>query len=74
MVLKSFLEKTSELRFTKLVLSRKPKCNDAFSYRRWLLDLILKGMLVLITIESFTFIKFFVLVCFLLNYVDTLNF
>lgn len=74
MVLKSFLEKTSELRFTKLVLSRKPKCNDAFSYRRWLLDLILKGMLVLITIESFTFIKIFVLVCFLLNYVDTLNF
>lgn len=43
MVQRLFLEKPSELRFTRLVLSRKPKCNDAFSYRRWLLDAILKG-------------------------------
>ncbi|XP_026749938.2 protein prenyltransferase alpha subunit repeat-containing protein 1 [Galleria mellonella] len=41
LVLKSFLEKSSELQFTRLVLSRKPKCNDAFSYRRWFLELIL---------------------------------
>ncbi|KAL0870472.1 hypothetical protein ABMA27_005466 [Loxostege sticticalis] len=43
MVLKSFLEKTKELQFTKLVLSRKPKCNDAFSYRRWILEAMFKG-------------------------------
>lgn len=43
MILKLVLEKTSELQFTKLVLSRKPKCNDAFAYRRWILDLIFKG-------------------------------
>ncbi|XP_049871470.1 protein prenyltransferase alpha subunit repeat-containing protein 1 [Pectinophora gossypiella] len=42
LVLKMLLEKSSELRFTRLVLSRKPKCNDAFAYRRWLLDAILK--------------------------------
>ncbi|KAL4710964.1 hypothetical protein ACJJTC_017929 [Scirpophaga incertulas] len=42
MVIRSFLEKRSELQFTKLVLSRKPKCNDAFTYRRWLLEEILK--------------------------------
>ncbi|XP_013183692.2 protein prenyltransferase alpha subunit repeat-containing protein 1 [Amyelois transitella] len=42
MVLKSFLDKGSELLFTKLALSRKPKCNDAFAYRRWLLELILE--------------------------------
>ncbi|XP_059056145.1 protein prenyltransferase alpha subunit repeat-containing protein 1 isoform X2 [Achroia grisella] len=40
LVLKAFLEKSSELQFTKLVLSRKPKCSDAFAYRRWFLDLI----------------------------------
>lgn len=45
MILKLVLEKTSELQFTKLVLSRKPKCNDAFTYRRWVLDLIFKGKL-----------------------------
>lgn len=27
----------SELHFTKLVLTRKPKCNEAYSYRRWIL-------------------------------------
>ncbi|XP_030020111.2 protein prenyltransferase alpha subunit repeat-containing protein 1 [Manduca sexta] len=42
MVLKCFLDKGSELRFTRLVLSRKPKCNDAYAYRRWLLELILQ--------------------------------
>ncbi|XP_072937911.1 protein prenyltransferase alpha subunit repeat-containing protein 1 [Epargyreus clarus] len=36
------LEKSTELHFTRLVLSRKPKCNDAFSYRRWLLDAVLQ--------------------------------
>lgn len=37
MVQGSLMEKSSELQFTKLVLSRKQKCNEAFSYRRWLL-------------------------------------
>lgn len=31
----------SEMHFTKLVLSRKPKCNDAYSYRRWILSSLL---------------------------------
>lgn len=48
MVLKSLLEKSTELQFTKIVLSRKPKCNDAFAYRRWLLQAILKDE----TVES----------------------
>lgn len=43
MVAKGFLEVSNELVFTRIVLSRKPKCNDAFSYRRWLLESILKG-------------------------------
>lgn len=43
MILNLVLDKTSELYFSKLVLSRKPKCNDAFAYRRWVLDLIFKG-------------------------------
>ncbi|CAB3244025.1 unnamed protein product [Arctia plantaginis] len=42
MVMKSLLEKSRELQFTKLVLSRKPKCNDAFGYRRWIIEAILK--------------------------------
>ncbi|XP_075979699.1 protein prenyltransferase alpha subunit repeat-containing protein tempura [Anticarsia gemmatalis] len=42
MVLKSLLEKSVELQFTRLVLSRKPKCNDAFAYRRWLLEAIFR--------------------------------
>ncbi|XP_063383201.1 protein prenyltransferase alpha subunit repeat-containing protein 1 [Cydia fagiglandana] len=42
LVLRLLLDKTAELRFTKLVLSRKPKCNDAFSHRRWILEAILK--------------------------------
>lgn len=45
MVVKSLLEKSRELQFTKLVLSRKPKCNDAFGYRRWIIEAILKGKL-----------------------------
>lgn len=40
LVFRSDLHRIAELRFTKLVLSRKPKSNDAFSYRRWLLDSI----------------------------------
>lgn len=40
---KKILHKKNEIRFTTLVLSRKPKCNDAFGYRRWLLECILKG-------------------------------
>ncbi|KAM3961649.1 protein prenyltransferase alpha subunit repeat-containing protein 1-B-like [Aphomia sociella] len=43
LVLKSLLEKSIELQFAKLALSRKPKCNDAFAYRRWILDIILTG-------------------------------
>lgn len=39
------LEKTFELQFTKIALSRKPKCNDIFSYRRWLLQDTLPGNL-----------------------------
>ncbi|CAG4935084.1 unnamed protein product [Colias eurytheme] len=35
------LDKVSELQFSQLVLSRKPKCNDAFAYRRWLLGALL---------------------------------
>lgn len=42
MVLKHLLELSSELSFTRIVLSRKPKCNDAFAYRRWILDAILQ--------------------------------
>ncbi|XP_034833335.1 protein prenyltransferase alpha subunit repeat-containing protein 1 [Maniola hyperantus] len=42
MVLQSLLDKAVELHFVRLVLSRKPKCNEAFSYRRWLLELLLE--------------------------------
>lgn len=42
MVLRNLLEKSSELKLTRLVLSRKPKCNEAFGYRRWLLEAILQ--------------------------------
>lgn len=41
---KSLLDNNSELHFTRLVISRKPKCNDAFAYRRWLLDIIFSGI------------------------------
>lgn len=37
------IDKTVELHFIRLVLSRKPKCNEAFAYRRWLLESILQG-------------------------------
>ncbi|PZC85236.1 hypothetical protein B5X24_HaOG202421 [Helicoverpa armigera] len=40
---KNYLEWSSELQFARLVLSRKPKCNDAFAYRRWILQDFLKG-------------------------------
>ncbi|XP_013170046.1 PREDICTED: protein prenyltransferase alpha subunit repeat-containing protein 1-A isoform X2 [Papilio xuthus] len=40
LVEKSMLDNYNELHFTRLVISRKPKCNDAFAYRRWLLDII----------------------------------
>lgn len=43
MVIKCLIEKSSELQFTRLVLSRKPKCNDAFAHRRWLLEELLQG-------------------------------
>lgn len=39
------IDKTIELHFIRLVLSRKPKCNEAFAYRRWLLESILQGIL-----------------------------
>ncbi|CAG4965726.1 unnamed protein product [Parnassius apollo] len=42
LVLKCLLDKFYELHFTRLILSRKPKCNDAFTYRRWLLDIMFK--------------------------------
>lgn len=38
------IDKTVELHFIRLVLSRKPKCNEAFAYRRWLLESILQGI------------------------------
>lgn len=44
MLNKTFLEWVSELQFARLVISRKPKCNDAFSYRRWILSDVFKGM------------------------------
>ncbi|CAH2087031.1 unnamed protein product [Euphydryas editha] len=43
LVLGLLLDKTVELHFTRLVLSRKPKCNEAFAYRRWLLESIFEG-------------------------------
>lgn len=43
LVILNFTEKHTELQFTKLVLSRKPKCNEAFSYRRWLINIIFQG-------------------------------
>ncbi|KAI5651593.1 protein prenyltransferase alpha subunit repeat domain-containing protein [Phthorimaea operculella] len=42
LMIRHLLDKSSELQFTKIVLSRKPKCNDAFAYRRWLLQGILQ--------------------------------
>uniref|UniRef100_A0A2A4JMZ2 Protein prenyltransferase alpha subunit repeat-containing protein 1 n=1 Tax=Heliothis virescens TaxID=7102 RepID=A0A2A4JMZ2_HELVI len=42
MMEKNFLEWVSELQFSRLVISRKPKCNEAFAYRRWILKDILK--------------------------------
>lgn len=44
MVEKNLLDKTFELRFSRIVLTRKPKCNDAFAYRRWLLKDIFLGI------------------------------
>ncbi|OWR45898.1 hypothetical protein KGM_205254 [Danaus plexippus plexippus] len=41
-VLQSSLNKNNELHFTRLILSRKPKSNEAFGYRRWLLKSILQ--------------------------------
>lgn len=41
MVEKSFLNEMEELRFTKLVLSRKAKSSETFSYRKWLLGRLL---------------------------------
>lgn len=43
-VLQSSLNKNNELHFTRLILSRKPKSNEAFGYRRWLLKSILQGI------------------------------
>ncbi|XP_023939306.1 protein prenyltransferase alpha subunit repeat-containing protein 1 [Bicyclus anynana] len=42
LVLQALLDKTVELHFSRLVLSRKPKCNEAYAYRRWVLDSILQ--------------------------------
>lgn len=44
MMEKNFLEWVSELQFARLVISRKPKCNEAFMYRRWILEDVLRGM------------------------------
>ena len=44
MVLDRVLDKTAELHFTRLILSRKPKCNEVFAYRRWILECIFQGM------------------------------
>lgn len=35
---KRFLKFFDEMKFTKVLLSRKSKCNDAFAYRKWLLE------------------------------------
>ncbi|XP_026741191.1 protein prenyltransferase alpha subunit repeat-containing protein 1 isoform X1 [Trichoplusia ni] len=42
MMEKNFLEWVSELQFARLVISRKPKCNEAFMYRRWILEDVLR--------------------------------
>ncbi|KAK7866138.1 hypothetical protein R5R35_004786 [Gryllus longicercus] len=33
----------TELRFTSIVLSRKPKCSEAFSYRKWIVTKLVTG-------------------------------
>ncbi|XP_045513635.1 protein prenyltransferase alpha subunit repeat-containing protein 1-A isoform X2 [Pieris brassicae] len=43
MVQELLLDKSTELKFTRLVLSRKPKCNDAFAHRRWILGTYLNS-------------------------------
>lgn len=53
MVLRNLLNKSAEVHFTKIVLSSKPKCNDAFAYRRWLLEGILQGNLLLNDLSIF---------------------
>ncbi|XP_073959897.1 protein prenyltransferase alpha subunit repeat-containing protein 1-B-like isoform X2 [Choristoneura fumiferana] len=42
LLLRCMLDREAELRFTRLVLSRKPKCNEAFAHRRWLLEAVMK--------------------------------
>ena len=44
MTLGNFRDWCTELHFSKLVLTRKPKCNEAYSYRRWIFTNFLKGM------------------------------
>ncbi|RZF34510.1 hypothetical protein LSTR_LSTR011752 [Laodelphax striatellus] len=41
LVMTSHLDPNSELHFTSVVLSRKPKSGDIFSYRRWLIKNVL---------------------------------
>ncbi|CAK1542086.1 unnamed protein product [Leptosia nina] len=47
MLQESLLDSTLEMKFTSLVLSRKPKCNDAFAYRRWILETFILSMVLL---------------------------
>lgn len=48
MVEKDFLRYDDEFQFTRVVLSHKPKCNEAFSYRRWLIKRISPGIFFLL--------------------------
>lgn len=41
---KRYLDWVAEMTFTRLVLSRKTKCNDAFSYRRFVIEHVMRGM------------------------------
>lgn len=39
---KRYLDWVAEMTFTRLVLSRKTKCNDAFSYRRFVIEHVMR--------------------------------
>ena len=39
------LDVQGELHFTAVLLSRKPKCAEAFSHRKWVVGRLLLGML-----------------------------
>lgn len=43
MVVDGLLNYTDELKFTRIVLSHKSKCNEVFAYRKWLLKRSFSG-------------------------------